>query len=130
MLDDVSDRHALATERVRGVDGVATDENRVNGHTKRAGNPRRKSQHLQAQAIRRSVDMLDEGDDGAHRTPISRSIATTRGAASGPVPRISACPSASWGKTNRISSGPPGTFEGVTRSISFFFARIRPGTEG
>src|SRR3954470_1326934 len=115
MLDDVSDRNAVTAKRVRGghrvrgVHRVAADENGVNRHTKRAGDARRQGQHLQAQAIRSSVDMLDERGDGAHRTPISRSIATTRGAASGPVPRISACPSASWGKTNRMSAGPPAT---------------------
>ena len=78
--------------------------------------------------------MLDEGEDGpliASSTPIRVSRSTTAGAASGPRPSTSAAVVSSSAGAGTIFSSPPGLpRRASSRSISFFFARSRPGTDG
>ena len=64
-------------------------------------------------------------------SPRRRRTSTTRGAASGPSPRISTALSCSTGTRSRILVGRRGRpRSSATRSISFLRARRRPGTDG
>src|SRR4051794_14569814 len=83
-------------------------------------------QRLQGQLLAR----LDQDEDAHPATPISRMISTTRGAASGPLPRISACLPWPGGTTRRtFSSLDSGRVTGFV-STGLFFARSFAGTDG
>ena len=78
---------------------------------------------------REVVPVLDE-EDNAHATPSSRITSTTRGAASGPWPRISACLPAPSGTTSRSFSSLDAGRSTGRASTGLRFARNFAGTDG
>ena len=130
MRDEVRGRDPVTAELPGRRLGSLPRQGRVERQARRRGEATGKREHLEAEPVRMAVAVFDVGEDRGHSRPIPRMTSTTRAAASGPVPRISAVRVCSAGSTSRIISSPAGRRSGVSRSISFFFARRRPGTDG
>src|SRR4051812_49096326 len=86
-------------------------------------------EHLDRQAIGDVPVVFDDDEDHAIN-PSRRKTSTTRGAASGPSPRISTALACSTGTRRRIFAVVAAGRVGTIRSTSFFLARNRPGTDG
>src|SRR5439155_22098664 len=105
------------------------EQRRMDRHAELTAERSGQNERLEREAIGPTVDLLDEDQDH-DSTPRRWSSSTTAGAASGPVPITSAAAARSSGRRSPVFVGPAGRCSGSTRSISFFRARSRPGTEG
>src|SRR6266516_6260306 len=117
--------HALGAELRGERTRLLADKRRLDGAAERT----RERHRLERELVQRTAVVLgDDEDHGA--TPSSRNSSATRGAASGPLPRICTGVPSSCGTISRTFSRPGSGRAGSSRSSSCFLARSRPGSDG
>src|SRR6202521_1990663 len=130
MFGTMQGPHAIGRKNPRGRGSIGTDGNGLEWLPQLTRKASRHGEHLEGQHGRRSGDVLDKRQDHAQSNRKCWKSSTTCTPASPFFPRISTVWAACTGSLSRIFSSPPSCQSGVFRSISFFFAFSRPGSEG